>query len=89
MVDNTSRFWISSIVNQHREIADARAVFKDGRIKLQALKLLFMIGFSSYDEAFQREYFTLKNPRVKNIPHIGKERRIKFHSRTFAWNDKR
>jgi hypothetical protein len=29
----TTRFWISSIVSQSREIADARAVFKDTKSK--------------------------------------------------------
>lgn len=27
-------------------------------------------GLPSYDEAFQRELFTLKNPRVKNIRSV-------------------
>ena len=34
LMDNTTRFWISSMISQRREIADARAVFKDGKIKL-------------------------------------------------------
>lgn len=32
---------------------------------------MFVIpGLWSYDEAFQKEYFTLKNPRVKNIRSV-------------------
>jgi transposase-like protein len=27
-------------------------------------------GLKSYDEAFQKEYFTLKNPRVQNIRSV-------------------
>jgi len=70
LMDDTTRFWISSIVSQRREIADARAVFKDGKSKTASAKAIIHDGLNSYDEAFQREYFTLKNPRVKNIRSI-------------------
>ena len=29
-----------------------------------------LVGLPSYDKAFQKEYYTLKNPRVKNIRSI-------------------
>jgi putative transposase len=70
LMDDITRFWISSIVSQRREIADARAVFKDTKSKTTSPKAVIHDGLHSYDEAFQREYFKLKNPRVKNIRSI-------------------
>lgn len=70
LMDDTTRFWISSKVSQRREVADARAVFQDGNTKTLTPKAIIHDGLFSYDEAFQREYFTLKNPRVKNIRSI-------------------
>jgi putative transposase len=70
LMDDTTRFWISSRVSQRREVADARAVFQDGNTKTLTPKAIIHDGLFSYDEAFQKEYFTLKNPRVKNIRSI-------------------
>ena len=69
-MDDTTRFWVSSMVSQRREITDARAVFKDTKNKTRAAQAIIHDGLSSYDEAFQKEYFTLKNPRVKNVRSI-------------------
>jgi transposase-like protein len=69
-MDNTTRFWISSKVSQRREVADARALFQDGNTKILTPKAIIHDGLFSYDEAFQKEYFMLKNSRVKNIRSI-------------------
>lgn len=70
LMDDTTRFWISSMVSQCREITDARAVFQDAKNKTTVPKAIIHDGLKSYDEAFQKEYFTLKNPRTKNIRSI-------------------
>ena len=70
LLDDTSRFWISSMVSQKRETADARAVFQDSKKTTNTPKAIIHDGLRTYDEAFQKEYFTLKNPRVKNIRSI-------------------
>lgn len=70
LMDDTTRFWISTVVSQRREITDAQAVFKDAKTKTDYAKAIIHDGLPSYDEAFQKEYFTLKNPRVKNIRSI-------------------
>jgi transposase-like protein len=70
LMDNTTRFWISGLVSQRREIADARAVFQDSKNKSMAARAIIHDGLKTYDEAFQKEYFKLKNPRVKNIRSI-------------------
>jgi putative transposase len=70
LMDDTTRFWISSKISQRREIADARAVFQDQKQKTGKPKAIIHDGLPSYNEAFQREYYTKKNPRVKNIRSI-------------------
>lgn len=70
MMDNTTRFWISSIISQRREIADARKVFQDAKTKTSNATAIIHDGLWSYDEAFQKEYFTLKNRRVRNVRSI-------------------
>lgn len=70
LMDDTTRFWISSKISQRREVDDARAAFQDAKNKTMTPKAIIHDGLPSYDEAFQKEYFTLKNPRVKNIRSI-------------------
>jgi putative transposase len=70
LMDDTTRFWISSKISQRREVEDARAVFQDAKNKTLTPKAIIHDGLPSYDEAFQKEYFTCKNPRVKNIRSI-------------------
>lgn len=70
VMDNTTKFWISGMVSQRREVIDARRVFQDAKLKTVTPKAVVHDGLPSYDEAFQREFFTLKNPRVKNIRSV-------------------
>ena len=70
LMDDTTRFWISSKVSQRRETADARVVFQDQKDKTGTPKAIIHDGLTSYNQAFQKEYFTLKNPRVKNVRSI-------------------
>jgi transposase-like protein len=69
-MDNTTRFWISSKISQRREIMDARKVFQDAKSKTPNPKAIIHDGLWTYNEAFQKEYYTKKNPRVKNIRSI-------------------
>lgn len=70
LIDDGTRFWISSLVSQRREIGDARRVYQDAKQKTGTPKAIIHDGLPSYNEAFQKEYFTLKNPRVKNIRSV-------------------
>lgn len=70
LMDDTTRFWISSKISQRREVADARAVFKDAKSKTISAKAIIHDGLGSYDEAFRKEYYTLRSPQVKNIRSI-------------------
>jgi putative transposase len=69
-MDNSPKFWISGIVTQRREVADARGVFQDTKSKTNTPKAIIHDGLQSYNQAFNREYFTNYNPRVKNIRSI-------------------
>ena len=70
LMDDTTRFWISSMVSQRREIADARSVFQDSKKRTKIPKAIVHDGLRTYNEAFQKEYFTLKTPRIQNIRSI-------------------
>lgn len=70
VMDNSTKFWISSVVSQRREVTDARRVFQDTKQKTARPKAIIHDGLRSYDEAFNKEYFTNTNPRVKNIRSI-------------------
>ena len=70
LMDDTTRFWVSSMVSQRRETSDARAVFQDQKEKTGTPKAIIHDGLTSYNDAFQKEYYTMKNPRVKNIRSI-------------------
>ncbi|MDQ6866301.1 MAG: DDE-type integrase/transposase/recombinase [Thermoproteota archaeon] len=69
-MDDTTRFWITTKISQRREVADARAVFQDSKNKTSTPKAVIHDGLRTYDEAFRKEYFSLKQPRVKNIRSI-------------------
>jgi len=70
MMDNTTRFWISSKVSQRREIEDARAVFQDAKRKTPKPRAIVHDGLKAYNEAFAKEYYTSTNPRTENIRSI-------------------
>lgn len=70
VMDNNTKFWISGIVSQRREVIDARRVYQDTKLKTPVPKAIIHDGLPSYDKAFQKEFYTLKNPRVKNIRSI-------------------
>lgn len=71
LMDNTTRFWICAKISQQRGVADARAVFQEAkRINPEKPKAIIHDGLGSYETAFQKEFFTLKNPRTMNIRSV-------------------
>jgi putative transposase len=71
LMDNTTRFWICTRVSQKREVADGRAIFQEAN-KIAPKKPIALVhdGLPSYNEAFQKEFYTLKNPRTMNIRSV-------------------
>lgn len=70
MMDNTTRFWISSKVSQRREVEDARAVFQDAKRKTPTPLAIVHDGLPSYNEAYWKEYYTMEGKRVRNIRSV-------------------
>jgi transposase-like protein len=70
LMDETTRYWVTSKISQRRETEDARAVFQDTKDKTTHAKAIIHDGLPSYNAAFQKEYYTKKNPRVMNIRSI-------------------
>lgn len=70
MMDNTTRFWISSRVSQRREVEDARAVFQDAKRKSPKPLAIVHDGLPSYNEAFWKEYYTMTDPRTRNVRSV-------------------
>lgn len=71
LMDNDTRFWVSSLISQRREVADARAVFQDTKAKLQAMPIAVTHdGLQSYGEAFKREFYTMAAPRTVEVRSV-------------------
>jgi len=59
LMDDDTRFWVSSLISQRREVADARATFQDAKQKLRAMPIAVAHdGLQSYGEAFKNEFYT-------------------------------
>jgi len=72
MSDHDTRFLLATRVSQRREVKDARAVFQDAK-KLMEKRPLAVVhdGLQSYNEAFNKEFYTLAGPRIENIRSVG------------------
>ncbi|MHB8601938.1 MAG: IS6 family transposase [Nitrosotalea sp.] len=70
MMDNTTKFWISSKVSQRREVEDARAVFQDAKSKMPKPLAIIHDGLPSYNEAYWKEYYEMEGKRVQNIRSV-------------------
>lgn len=70
MMDNTTRFWITSKVSQRREVEDVQAVFQDAKSKTPKAIAIVHDGLQSYNEGFRKEYHTLATPKTQNIRSV-------------------
>jgi len=71
LMDNATRYWICSMISRKREIEDARAVFNYAK-ETTGIKPKAIVhdGLPAYEKAFDKEFFTLKNPRTLNIRSV-------------------
>jgi transposase-like protein len=67
LMDNTTRFWISSKISKTRSIDDARAVFADGKNRSQRPMAIVHDGLQSYTEAVAKEYYVKEGIRTKDV----------------------
>lgn len=68
VMDHETRFLLASQISQRRETEDARRVFQKAK-EVANNKPLVMVtdGLRAYEDAFKKEFFTLRNPRTEHI----------------------
>ena len=71
MMDNDTRFWIAQEVANSKFKHDARTLLKMGKEKTGKRPKTFVTdGLPAYNDAFKKEFWTLKSPRSKHIKEI-------------------
>jgi transposase-like protein len=72
LMDNDTRFLLASQIHKQRGVKDVKEVFAEAKEKTKSMPIAVVHdGLRSYDEAFNKEFFTLANPRVQNVRSIG------------------
>lgn len=71
LMDSRTRFWICSRISQKRDIAAATQAFNEMKQRAPLPKAIVHDGLHTYDQAYQEQLFTLKNPRIENIRSVG------------------
>jgi transposase-like protein len=71
LIDSTTRFWICSKISQKRDTHAGVELLREMKQRAPLPKAFVHDGLRTYDEAYQEELFTLKNPRIQNIRSIG------------------
>ena len=71
LMDSTTRFWICSKISQKRDTKSGVALLKEMKKRAPLPSALIHDGLPTYDDAFNKELFTLKNPKIQNIRSIG------------------
>ena len=71
-MDKDTRYLLASNITEKREVDDAREVFALAKEVANGQKPEKIIsdGLQAYKQAFNKEFFTLKNPRTEHISHI-------------------
>jgi transposase-like protein len=64
LMDSTTRFWICSRLSQRRDTQAGVELLQEAKKRAPLPKAFIHDGLRTYDEAYQKEYFTLKTPRI-------------------------
>ncbi len=71
LMDDETRFWIAQQITDTKYTSDVRPLFKEGKeIAGKKPRVLISDGANNFHQAYMKEYWTLKNPRVQHIQHI-------------------
>jgi len=71
-LDNQTRYLVSNHITQGREIKDARAILAKAKtVTGNNPSILVTDGMQSYNEAYKKEYWTLRNPRTVHLRKVG------------------
>jgi len=70
-MDDETRYWIAKEISDRKEGHDATGLFREAKQVTKTVpKVMITDGLRSYKEAFNKEFFTQKNPRSIHIKHI-------------------
>ena len=70
-MDNDTRFWIAQEVADSKFSHDAQNLLAMGKKVTKKIPSVFVTdGLPAYNDAFKKEFWTLKNPRAKHIKEI-------------------
>jgi len=68
LMDNDTRFILAMQMSKSREIQDARKVFAEAKdVAKVKPKIVVTDGLHAYEDAFRKEFFTLRSPRTKHL----------------------
>ena len=71
LMDDETRYWIAQEVADTKEKHDATSLLHEGKEIIGRRPNTFITdGLQSYHDAYNREFFTMKNPRTKHINTI-------------------
>jgi transposase-like protein len=71
LMDDETRFWIAQQVAETKYDADIRPLFQKGKeVADKRPNTLISDGAPNFHVAYNKEFFTIKNPRTRHIRHI-------------------
>jgi putative transposase len=71
LMDDETRFWIAQQVADTKYTADVNPLFKKGKqIAGKRPNTLISDGAPNFNQAFNKEFWTRKNPKTRHISHI-------------------
>ena len=71
MMDDETRFWIAQEVAESKDKHDARNLLKMSKELMGKKPMTFITdGLPSYHDAYKKEFWTLKGPRIEHVRHI-------------------
>jgi putative transposase len=71
VLDRESRFWLAEHISTERTVSDAREPFRKAKeVAGKKPETVITDGLHAYKQAFNKEFFTLRNPRTQHISHI-------------------
>jgi putative transposase len=71
LMDDETRFWIAQQVASNKNTSDIRPLFRKGiEVIGRRPETLITDGAPNFHDAYLKEFYTLKNPRIQHIQHI-------------------
>jgi transposase-like protein len=72
VMDKETRFLLASTISEKREVEDARKALQKAQNMAKSKPITVTTdGLQSYQDAFKKEFFTLRNPRTEHVRSAG------------------